>query len=41
MYYTWKKWKSHTKIISVPEWNEAFELYDGPYYISDIQDYFE
>ena len=24
-----------------PTWNEEFELLDGSYYLSDIQDYFE
>ena len=34
--------KSHTKkkLISAPTWNEEFELLDGFYSISDIQDYF-
>ena len=36
--------KKHTKItkcrISAPAWNEKFELPDGSYSISDIQDYF-
>ena len=27
--------------ISAPTWNEEFELPDGSYSISDIQDYFE
>ena len=27
--------------ISAPTWNEEFKLPDGPYSISDIQDYFE
>ena len=27
--------------ISAPTWNEEFELLDGSYSISDIQDYFE
>ena len=27
--------------ISVPTWNEEFELPDGSYSVSDIQDYFE
>ena len=40
--------KSHTKIyknnklkISAPTWNEDFELPDGPYSVSDIQDCFQ
>ena len=28
-------------LISAPTWNEDFELPDGSYSISDIQDYFE
>ena len=27
--------------ISAPTWNEEFELADGSYSVSDIQDYFE
>ena len=27
--------------ISVPPWNDEFDLPDGSYSISDIQDYFE
>ena len=27
--------------ISVPTWNDTFDLPDGSYYIGDIQDYFE
>ena len=27
--------------ISAPTWNDEFELPDGSYFISDIQDYFE
>ena len=27
--------------MSAPTWNEQFELPDGSYYVSDIQDYFE
>ena len=27
--------------ISVPTWNEEFELPDGSYSVSDIQNYFE
>ena len=37
--------KSHIKNnkfkISAPTWNEEFELLDGSYSVSDIQDYFE
>ena len=45
IYYTWKNVKSsynNNKFkISVPTWNEEFELPDGSYSISNIQDYFE
>ena len=45
IYYTWKNIKSsynNNKFkISAPTWNEEFELLDGSYLISDIQDYFE
>ena len=42
--YTENIRKSHknNKIkISAPTWNEEFELPDGSYSLSDIQDYFE
>ena len=43
--YTWKNIKSLCKNnkfkISAPTWSDEFELPDGSYYISDIQDYFE
>ena len=45
IYYTWKNVKSsynNNKIkISTPTWSEEFELPDGSYSVSDIQDYFE
>ena len=45
IYYTWKNIKSsynNNKFkISAPTWNEEFELPDGSYSISDIQDYFK
>ena len=45
IYYTWKIIKSsynNNKFkISAPTWNEEFELPDGSYSISDIQDYFK
>ena len=45
IYYTWKNIKSgynNNKFkISVPTWNNEFDLPDGSYLISDIQDYFE
>ena len=44
-YYTWKHIKSaynNNKFkISAPTWNDEFDLPDGSYSISDIQDYFE
>ena len=45
IYYTWKNIKSeynNNKFkISAPTWNDTFDLPDGSYPISDIQDYFE
>ena len=44
IYYTLKIIKSeyNNKFkISVPTWNDTFDLPDGSYSISDIQDYFE
>ena len=45
IYYTWKNRKSsynHNKFnISAPTWNDKFELPDGWYSVSNIQDYFE
>ena len=45
IYYTWKNIKSsynNNKFkISAPTWDEEFELPDGSYSVSDIQDYFE
>ena len=45
IYYTWKNVKSsynNNKFkISAPTWNDEFELPDGSYSVSDIQDYFE
>ena len=45
IYYTWKDIKSscnNNKFkISAPTWNDKFELPDGLYSVSDIQDYFE
>ena len=43
--YTWKNikksYRNNKFKISVPTLNEEFELPDGSYSISDIQDYFE
>ena len=45
IYYTWKNMKSsynNNKFkISAPIWSDEFELPDGSYSVSDIQDYFE
>ena len=45
IYYTWKNVKSsynNNKFkISAPTWSQEFELPDGSYSVSDIQDYFE
>ena len=45
IYYTWKNIKSSYRNnkfkISAPTWTDEFELPDGSYSISDIQDYFE
>ena len=45
IYYTWKNIKSEYnnnkfKVLA-PTWNDTFDLPDGSYSISDIQDYFE
>ena len=43
--YAWKNIKSeynnNKSKISAPSWNDAFDLPNGSYSISDIQDYFE
>ena len=45
IYYTWKNIKSsynNNKFkISAPTWSEEFELPDGSYSVSDVQDYSE
>ena len=45
IYYTLKNIKfaySNNKFkISIPTWNNEFDLLDGSYSISEIQDYFE
>ena len=45
IYYTWKNIKSeynNNKFkISAPTWNDTFDLPNGSYSISDIQDCFE
>ena len=44
-YYTWKNIKSAYNSnkfkIFAPSWNDEFDLHDGSYSVSDIQDYFE
>ena len=45
MCYTWKNikmsYKNNKSKILCPTWNGEFELPDGSYSVSDIQDYFE
>ena len=45
IYYTWenikKSYNNNKFKISAPTWNDKFELPDGLYSVSDIQDYFE
>ena len=45
IYYTWKNIKNsynnNKSKIFAPTWSEEFELPDGSYSVSDIQDYFE
>ena len=45
IYYTWENIKSsynNNKFkLSAPTWHDKFELPDGLYSVSDIQDYFE
>ena len=45
IYYTWENIKNshnNNKLkLSSPIWNDKFELPDGSYSVSDIQDYFE
>ena len=36
-----KSYKNNTFKTSVPTWNDKFELPDGSYSVSDIQDYFD
>ena len=44
IYYTWKniksKYNNNKFKVSAPTWNDKFNLPDGSYSISDIQDYF-
>ena len=45
IYYTWKnirkQYKNNKVRIIAPTWNDEFELPDGSYSVSDIQDYIE
>ena len=45
IYYTWRNikisYKNNKFKISAPTWSDEFELPDGSYSISHIQDYFE
>ena len=45
IYYTWKNrkgsYENNKFKISAPTWKDKFELLDGSYSVSDIQDYFE
>ena len=45
IYYTWKNiessYKNNNFKISEPTWNDKFELPDGSYSVSSIQNYFE
>ena len=45
IYYTWKNIKSaynkNEFKISAPTWNDKFDLPNGSYSVSDMQDYFE
>ena len=45
IYYTWKNitsvYSNNKLKISAPTWNDEFNLPDGSYSVSDIQDYFE
>ena len=45
IHYTWKnirkQYKNNALEIIAPTWNDEFELPDGSYSVSDIQDYIE
>ena len=45
IYYTWKdiknSYKNNKFKISALTWNDKFELPDGSYSVSDMQDYFQ
>ena len=44
IYYTWKnikkRYRNNKSKTSAPPWNEDFEIPDGSYSVSDIQEYF-
>ena len=44
-YYTWKnitqQYKNNKLKITAPTWNNEFELLNGSYSVSDIEDYIE
>ena len=45
IYYTWKNikfsYKNNKFKTSAPTWNEEFQLSDGSYNVSNVQDYFK
>ena len=45
IYYKWEsiksKYNNNKFILSAPTWNNTFDLPDGTYSTSDIQDYFQ
>ena len=45
IYHAWKNikmsYKNNKFKISAPTWHEEFELRDGSFSVSDVQDYFE
>ena len=45
IYYTWKNikrsYKNNNFKISAPTWNEEFELPNGSYSVSNVQNYFK
>ena len=45
IYYTWKnitpEYNNNKFKITAPTWNDNFDLTDGSYSLSDIQDYLE
>ena len=45
IYYKWKnirkQYKNHKLKVIAPTWNDEFDLPDGSYSVSDVQDYIE